>query len=165
MRIERVVAGTFSEASERARQRFGRDALVLSTSKVGNVTELLVCVDLEEEPAPVVAVTPAAAAGFRAALDDELQPVEMVVETTSERLAERTSRIDPEDGSKLVAAIRAELHALEKRLAVATTPAGLSDGMRRCWSRVCRQRLRANSSRTPKISVRWQNLWSPNSSW
>ena len=48
---------------------------------------------------------------------------------TSERLAERTSRIDPEDGSKLVAAIRAELHALEKRLAVATTPAGLSDGM------------------------------------
>ena len=40
MRIERVVAGTFSEASERARQRFGRDALVLSTSKVGNVTEM-----------------------------------------------------------------------------------------------------------------------------
>ncbi|MEY4356694.1 MAG: hypothetical protein RL469_20 [Pseudomonadota bacterium] len=129
MRIERVVAGTFSEASERARQRFGRDALVLSTSKVGNVTELLVCVDLEEEPAPVAAVTPAAAAGFRAALDDELQPAKTVVESTSERLAERTSRIDPEDGSKLVAAIRAELHALEKRLAVATTPAGLSDGM------------------------------------
>ena len=92
MRIERVVAGTFSEASERARQRFGRDALVLSTSKVGNVTELLVCVDLEEEPAPVAAVTPTAAAGFRAALEDELQTAHTVVESTSERLAERASR-------------------------------------------------------------------------
>ena len=71
MRIERVVADTFSEASERARQRFGRDALVLSTNKVGNVTELLVCIDMEAEAqndssAPGAAVV---GDGFRAALD------------------------------------------------------------------------------------------------
>ena len=128
MRIERVVANTFGEASERARQRFGRDALVLSTSKVGNVTELLVCVDLEEEadmPAnaeqmnAASQVVPVQAAGFRAALDEELQPTKPTPSV----------RVDVEDGTKLVAAIRAELHALEKRLAVATTPVGLNEGM------------------------------------
>ena len=55
MRIERVTADTFSEASEQARQRYGSDALILSTNKVGNITELLVCVEAEDNgfvPAP-----------------------------------------------------------------------------------------------------------------
>jgi flagellar biosynthesis GTPase FlhF len=55
MRIERVTADTFSEASEQARQRYGSEALILSTNKVGNITELLVCVEAEDDgfvPAP-----------------------------------------------------------------------------------------------------------------
>lgn len=65
MRIERVTADTFSEASEQARQRYGSEALILSTNKVGNITELLVCVEAEDDgfvPAP----------GFREELSSQI---------------------------------------------------------------------------------------------
>ena len=45
MKIERIVAGSFAEASEQTKERFGRDAILLSTHQVGEMTELLVGVD------------------------------------------------------------------------------------------------------------------------
>jgi len=129
MRIERVTADTFSEASDRARQRYGSDALILSTSKVGNVTELLVCVDAEDDgfvPAP----------GFRDELTSQIAKVvpKRPEPSTQEQLqahvkvSMQTAR-KPEaapaanaapaaavDGSALVKVIRQELQALEKRL-------------------------------------------------
>ena len=137
MRIERVVADTFSEASERARQRFGRDALVLSTNKVGNVTELLVCIDMEAEAqndssAPGAAVV---GDGFRAALDgviagkDAVSVTAAAPQSPSVATPVAAKRVDPEDGLQLVAAIRAELHALEKRLSAGQVQGGLTSGM------------------------------------
>lgn len=123
MRIERVTADTFSEASERARQRYGSDALILSTNKVGNVTELLVCVEAEADgfvPAP----------GFREELTSQIAKVlpkrpigePAMPSTAKPAAAEPTvaSTSATVDGSALVKAIRQELQALEKRLSSGT---------------------------------------------
>lgn len=125
MRIERVTADTFSEASDRARQRYGSDALILSTSKVGNITELLVCVDADDDgfvPAP----------GFRDELTSQIAKVipKRPEPSTQEQLqahvqAQAPTPMQPArgaeaaaavDGSALVTVIRQELQALEKRL-------------------------------------------------
>lgn len=116
MRIERVTADTFSEASEQARQRYGSEALILSTNKVGNITELLVCVDAEDDgfvPAP----------GFREELTTQIAKVlpkrasgEVPVASATKPAADAPVAAAPVDGSALVKAIRQELQALEKRL-------------------------------------------------
>lgn len=131
MRIERVTADTFSEASERARQVYGSDALILSTNKVGNITELLVCVEAEDDgfvPAP----------GFREELSSQIAkvlPKRADTESMAEsRVSTAETRKTPApsvmpvtasaptavDGSALVKAIRQELQALEKRLSHTT---------------------------------------------
>ncbi len=119
MRIERVTADTFSEASEQARQRYGSDALILSTNKVGNITELLVCVEAEDDgfvPAP----------GFREELTSQIAKVlpkrpsgespAMSVAKSDAVVPAAASASTSVDGSALVKAIRQELQALEKRL-------------------------------------------------
>lgn len=119
MRIERVTADTFSEASEQARQRYGSDALILSTNKVGNITELLVCVEAEDDgfvPAP----------GFREELTSQIAKVlpkrpsgessAMSVAKSDTVVPAAASASTSVDGSALVKAIRQELQALEKRL-------------------------------------------------
>jgi len=120
MRIERVTADNFSEASERARQRYGSDALILSTNKVGNITELLVCVEADDDgfvPVP----------GFREELtsqianvlpkrpnaDAEMPKVATPVAVPAAPVVAAAAGVD---GSALVKAIRQELQALEKRL-------------------------------------------------
>lgn len=113
MRIERVVADSFGEASERARQRFGSNALVLSTNKVGNVTELLVCVEADEPEMPSSAAAPV----FRAALESELAPRKQLTDAAA--AATVTAKVTTpiaDDGAALVKAIRHELQALEMRL-------------------------------------------------
>jgi hypothetical protein len=116
MRIERVTADTFSEASEQARQRYGSEALILSTNKVGNITELLVCVEAEDDgfvPAP----------GFREELSSQIAKAlpkrasgEVPVASLTKPAADAPVAAAPVDGSALVKAIRQELQALEKRL-------------------------------------------------
>jgi flagellar biosynthesis GTPase FlhF len=116
MRIERVTADTFSEASEQARQRYGSEALILSTNKVGNITELLVCVEAEDDgfvPAP----------GFREELSSQIAKAlpkrasgEVPVASATKPAADAPVAAAPVDGSALVKAIRQELQALEKRL-------------------------------------------------
>lgn len=123
MRIERVVANNFGEASEQARRRYGRDALVLSTNKVGNVTELLVCVESDEtEPCE-----PESATLFRAALESQLVPKKSAakVVATSEGIAAAQVAVAADDGASLVRVIRQELQALEQRLAGSTGAAPL----------------------------------------
>ena len=116
MRIERVTADTFSEASEQARQRYGSEAMILSTNKVGNITELLVCVEAEDDgfvPAP----------GFREELSSQIAKAlpkrasgEVPVASATKPAADAPIAAAPVDGSALVKAIRQELQALEKRL-------------------------------------------------
>ena len=116
MRIERVTADTFSEASEQARQRYGSEALIISTNKVGNITELLVCVEAEDDgfvPAP----------GFREELSSQIAKAlpkrasgEVPVASATKPAADAPIAAAPVDGSALVKAIRQELQALEKRL-------------------------------------------------
>jgi hypothetical protein len=116
MRIERVTADTFSEASEQARQRYGSEALILSTNKVGNITELLVCVEAEDDgfvPAP----------GFREELSSQIAKAlpkrasgEVPFASATKPAADAPIAAAPVDGSALVKAIRQELQALEKRL-------------------------------------------------
>ena len=114
MRIERVTADTFSEASEQARQRYGSEALILSTNKIGNITELLVCVEAEDDgfvPAP----------GFREELTSQIAKVLPKRVNSGAPVADASASATPSssvDGSALVKAIRQELQALEKRLAV-----------------------------------------------
>ena len=126
MRIERVTADTFSEASERARQRYGSDALILSTNKVGNVTELLVCVEAEDDgfvPAPgfrdelaaqVTKVLPTQRGQIDAKVNAEISTQDKLQAKT--RVSQSVEMSAPVDGSALVKAIRQELQALEKRL-------------------------------------------------
>lgn len=120
MRIERVTADTFSEASEQARQRYGSEALILSTNKVGNITELLVCVEAEDDsfvPAP----------GFREELSSQIAKVlpkrssdESIIAPVAKSHAAAPATPATVDGSALVKAIRQELQALEKRLSTAS---------------------------------------------
>ena len=129
MRIERVTADTFSEASERARQRYGSDALILSTNKVGNITELLVCVEAEDDgfvPAPgfreelssqIAKVLPKRAES-EAMSEPHLSTAEMLKTKSTSATSAAVAAPAPSsvDGSALVKAIRQELQALEKRL-------------------------------------------------
>jgi hypothetical protein len=112
MRIERVVADSFGEASERARQRFGSNALVLSTNKVGNVTELLVCVEADEPEMPPSTAAPV----FRAALESELAPRKQPADAAAITATAKVTTPIADDGAALVKAIRHELQALEMRL-------------------------------------------------
>jgi len=120
MRIERVVANTFNEASERSRRLYGPDVLLISSSRVGNSHELLVCTDTSDIDDATTAVDPSAGEAFAATLQDELQsdrtrrrtvPTGETVNTPSAA----ANAID--DGAALAGVIRRELQALELRLA------------------------------------------------
>ena len=122
MRIERVVAGTFSEASERSRKLYGPDVLLISSSRVGNVHELLLCTDTtdsDDETASGDAVTDT---GFVSALQEQMQqrPVNARVERHREPTSSRPEAKTAEsgaDGAALVGLIRKEFLALERLLA------------------------------------------------
>jgi GTPase SAR1 family protein len=139
MRIERVVASSFTEASERTKERFGRDAILLATHQVGELTELLVGVD---ESLPT-AKEPARFADFDTVLREEIvvpthkaapkidasaksqPPLKSEVSLKPAISSKSETRLKPdaaeksEDGEALVRTIRKELQALERRLAAA----------------------------------------------
>ncbi len=120
MRIERVVANTFNEASERSRRLYGPDVLLISSSRVGNSHELLVCTDTSDVDDAATAVGPAAGEAFAASLQEELQADRVHRRTgptgaTVSAPSAAANAID--DGAALVGVIRRELQALELRLA------------------------------------------------
>jgi flagellar biosynthesis GTPase FlhF len=122
MRIERVVAGTFSEASERSRKLYGPDVLLLSSSQVGDMHELLLCTDttgIDDEDA---SGDTAADTGFVAALHEQMQqrPHNARAERHREPTFSRPEAKPAEsgaDGASLVGLIRKEFLALERLLA------------------------------------------------
>lgn len=138
MRIERIVASSFTEASERTKERFGRDAILLSTHQVGELTELLVGVDdtlaaiHDSGKLPGVGKLP----DFDSVLREEIfVPVKTQAGGVEPSRAKAPKaeppkaevvRVEPvtgesakvEDGEALVRTIRKELQALERRLAV-----------------------------------------------
>lgn len=119
MRIERVVASTFNDASERCRRLYGPDVLLVSSTRVGNAHELLVCTDASVDDAGPT-VDPASQATFTAAMHEEMalrparqgsMPSDLPVAPAMQVSA------DSGDGQALVSLIRKELQALEIRLA------------------------------------------------
>lgn len=126
MRIERVVAGTFNEASERSRRLYGPNILLISSSRVGNSHELLVCTnDSANDEAPIIDTH--ARETFAATMQEEMlaRPKrEFIPESVAP--IESASAVDPvasmtsDNGQVLVNLIRKELQALEIRLASAS---------------------------------------------
>ena len=119
MRIERVVASTFNDASERCRRLYGPDVLLVSSTRAGNAHELLVCTDASVDDAGPT-VDPASQATFTAAMHEEMalrparqgsMPSDLPVAPAMQVSA------DSGDGQALVSLIRKELQALEIRLA------------------------------------------------
>ena len=120
MRIERVVAGTFNEASERSRRLYGPNILLISSSRVGNSHELLVCTnDSANDEQPIVDVE--AREAFAATLQEEMLPQAkrpfILPSTAPEASKAATPAVDTDSGQALVGIIRKELQALEMRLA------------------------------------------------
>jgi len=118
MRIERVVAGTFNEASERSRRLYGPDVLLISSSRVGNAHELLVCTDASSSDERVLDDTEARIT-FAATIQEELlaRPkiqIDPIVTDPAPPMV--TSAGDAENGAALVALIRKELLELERRI-------------------------------------------------
>lgn len=132
MRIERVVASTFNDASERSRRLYGPDVLLISSSRVGNSHELLVCTDASSD-AGESAVDAGAGMGFMAAMHDEMTPQPFrpaPAAAPAARAKGAPVAVDLEDGRALVGIIRDELHALEMRLASSNGSVhGLSEKM------------------------------------
>lgn len=125
MRIERIVASSFTEASERTKERFGRDAVLLSTHQVGELTELLVGVDDSLAAIEESGKLP----DFDSVLREEIfvpakakagkvDPVEAKPAVQTKPVVQ-AKPANAEDGEALVRTIRQELHALERRLAAA----------------------------------------------
>jgi hypothetical protein len=118
MRIERVVAGTFNEASERSRRLYGPNVLLISSSRVGNSHELLVCTDASSNDETVIDDTEARDT-FAAAMQEEIltrpkRQIDPVI--TAPTPEDMTRDADPENGTALVSLIRNELFALERRI-------------------------------------------------
>ena len=62
MELKRILARDSRSANEKAIQLYGSDVLIISTQRLDNQTELIVAVDLDDQPAPEVsapAVAPA----------------------------------------------------------------------------------------------------------
>lgn len=120
MRIERVVASTFNEASERSRRLYGPDVLLISSSRVGDSHELLVCTDTSDADEPPAVASPAAREAFSATLQQELHSGVTRRRTASSgetAPAARNETVNADEGAALVGVIRRELQALERRLA------------------------------------------------
>lgn len=118
MRIERVVAGTFNEASEQSRRLYGPDILLISSSRVGNSHELLVCTDASSNDDRVLDESEARGR-FSAAMQEEILtrpkiPLETVGAETVRQPASPV--VVPENGAALVSLIRKELLELERRI-------------------------------------------------
>lgn len=121
MRIERVVASTFNDASERSRRLYGPDVLLISSSRVGNSHELLVCTDMSADDAER-APDPASRATFAATMHEEMErrPTRAAAAAGAASAAPApmpATAAEIADGQALVGLIRKELQALEMRLA------------------------------------------------
>jgi hypothetical protein len=139
MRIERVVAGSFSEASELSKQLYGVEALLISSSRVGNSHELLVCTDVGDDDVPGTVVDPVKQQRFAAAMHAAVQrkpmrgknlKADVAAARSTPETPHEAHAIGPQvSGIELVNAIRQELQAIESRLARGSRSAILSAKM------------------------------------
>ena len=123
MRIERVVARSFAEASEISRTKFGEDVLLLSSSRVGNSHELLICIDEQILEGPIND-DGVSAESFREAMRSAIEapPKNHSLRKYSEKnasneFAGNSPPLSENSGDELIAIIREEIRALEDRLA------------------------------------------------
>ena len=119
MRIERVVAASFAEASELSKVRFGNDVLLLSSERVGNSHELLLGVESDDIVDNEAALVKPEAKNFSTVLKGEFEasdarPIGTATGSIGKRLPDGHER--HVSGEYLVASIREELKALECRL-------------------------------------------------
>lgn len=119
MRIERVVGGTFNEASERSRQLFGSNVMLISSARVGDIHELLVCTDTADVEEPSSSGTTGSGPQFSEALSREVATARLTKRTIRPRSTIAAPQTD--QGAMLVDVIRRELQALESRLTRATS--------------------------------------------
>ena len=99
MRIERVMGRSYAEASDMATSRFGIETMILSTSKVAGMTELLVAIDGQ---------------GSKRKADKVLRPVSRPApdQVPGQPMAQALP-----GGAAMVDTIRSELLSLERKLA------------------------------------------------
>ncbi|NCW57484.1 MAG: hypothetical protein EBV65_07395 [Gammaproteobacteria bacterium] len=127
MRIERVVGSSFNEASERSRKLYGLGVRLISSARVGDIHELLVCTDVSDadDDEDTAMRAPSAGVDFAETLRDEVAAnafskrtpratVEAVSAVGSKQQAGEGASAD--QGAALVGIIRRELQALEMRL-------------------------------------------------
>lgn len=128
MRIERVVGSSFSEASERSRQLFGPGVMLISSARVGDVHELLVCTETEDSDEAEVIAQAKSGDKFTARLQSELaanriphrsvpRAVPTVMPPHAIKVKGTEEALSNDQGTALVNVIRRELQALETRLA------------------------------------------------
>lgn len=114
MKVERIVASSFREASEQLKRQYGPDALVLSRGRAGDDVELFVAVDVGPEPkSPPVAVEHGA---FAEQLAREWRPSAVKSSASVEQQRTATETMMPQDAAALVSVIRSELKEMEARL-------------------------------------------------
>jgi hypothetical protein len=129
MRIERIVADSFAKASERTRKLYGSDCMVLSTSNVGDITEILVAIDTPANDASVSLqpkVDIQQAIKFGESLTDRITKPKNNAFSFMKRDITADAQTNPQEagndaemmgqGQVLVTTIREELRAMERRL-------------------------------------------------
>lgn len=99
MRIERIVGRSYAEASDTASSRFGSETMILSTSKVGSMTELLVAIESNGNRRKPASVAQMFATSPIVATPAQPPPAEQP------------------GGAAMVDTIRSELLSLERKLA------------------------------------------------
>jgi len=150
MRIERVVGNSFNEASERSRKLYGLGVRLISSARVGDIHELLVCTDVADtdDDDDAVSRAPSAGVDFAATLRDEVAAnafARRAPRTTAsaaraavaQQPATESAAVDQgaavdlgaaaDQGAALVGIIRRELQALEIRLSGGGKSPALTD--------------------------------------
>jgi len=149
MRIERVVGSSFNEASERSRKLYGLGVRLISSARVGDIHELLVCTDVADiDDDDAVRCASSAGVDFAEALHAEVvastfpkrTPRTKASEaraTVSQKPATESAAADQgaavgidaaaDQGAVLVGIIRRELQALEMRLSGGGKSPALTD--------------------------------------
>ncbi len=138
MRIERVVGSSFNEASERSRKLYGLGVRLISSARVGDIHELLVCTDVSDadDDEDTTIRAPAAGVDFAETLRDAAAASAFSKHTSRSTTSSASvaaprqsagEETSADQGAVLVGIIRRELQALEMRLSGSNKSPVLTD--------------------------------------